>query len=174
MTASGDKRCAKCEVLKPLEDFNRRSRSPDGRQSYCRECKRTLWGDWRLANPDRLSDTHRRWRDTNREYDLERKRVWSKANPDKSRLASARRRARKAGVLFIPMTRRELRRLYSHPCAHCGATESLERDHIIPIARGGPDTFGNSQMLCKPCNTSKHTKFEIEQRAYRRRIERAA
>ena len=170
MSASGEKRCSKCEATKPLEDFNRDSSRADGRQNYCRGCRRAYYG----ANRARKFETDRAWYEANRERAAAAMRAWHEANPDKVKLKRARRRARLAGVPFVPMTRRELRRLYSQPCAHCGATENLHRDHIIPLYRGGPDTFGNSQMLCGSCNRSKGTKFEIEQRAYRRRIERAA
>ncbi|HEY9557770.1 MAG TPA: hypothetical protein VIR58_13615 [Acidimicrobiales bacterium] len=43
------KRCSKCRQRKPLEDFNRLTRSRDGRQSYCRECNRA----YHYANWDR-------------------------------------------------------------------------------------------------------------------------
>lgn len=33
------KRCPKCRVTKPLEDFHRASRRGDGRQPYCKECR---------------------------------------------------------------------------------------------------------------------------------------
>jgi hypothetical protein len=33
------KRCSKCKLDKPLEEFPRRSRSPSGRASWCSECK---------------------------------------------------------------------------------------------------------------------------------------
>lgn len=40
-------------------------------------------------------------------------------------------------------------------CAHCGATEGLRLDHIIPAAEGGPDTIDNAQRLCPPCHRAK-------------------
>lgn len=170
MSASGEKRCSKCEAVKPLEDFNRNAARSDGAQTYCRDCEQSYY----LTRAARKCHTSRLWAANNSERKSAARARWHRANPDKVRMSHARRRARLAGVPFVPMTRRELRRLYSQPCAHCGATEDLHRDHIIPIYRGGPDTFGNSQILCRSCNSSKGTKFEIEQRAYRRRIERAA
>lgn len=40
-------------------------------------------------------------------------------------------------------------------CLHCGSTEDLSLDHIIPWSMGGPDTVENFQTLCRPCNSSK-------------------
>jgi len=40
-------------------------------------------------------------------------------------------------------------------CRHCGATQDLELDHIIPLARGGTNTEKNLQVLCAPCIGSK-------------------
>jgi hypothetical protein len=44
---------------------------------------------------------------------------------------------------------------YGARCAECGATEYLEFDHIIPVARGGSNTDANVQLLCRMCNLKK-------------------
>ena len=40
-------------------------------------------------------------------------------------------------------------------CLHCGTTENLSIDHIIPWSKGGPDAEENYQTLCRPCNARK-------------------
>lgn len=40
-------------------------------------------------------------------------------------------------------------------CRLCGSTADLEKDHIIPISKGGPDIVDNTQMLCGPCHDGK-------------------
>ena len=45
--------------------------------------------------------------------------------------------------------------LSSGKCAYCGSVESLEIDHIIPVAKGGATEKSNLQVLCKPCNIKK-------------------
>lgn len=40
-------------------------------------------------------------------------------------------------------------------CVQCGDTRYLEFDHIIPHSRGGANTLGNVQLLCRDCNLKK-------------------
>ena len=40
-------------------------------------------------------------------------------------------------------------------CQHCGATQNLALDHIIPLSRGGLNTEKNLQVICAPCIRSK-------------------
>lgn len=40
-------------------------------------------------------------------------------------------------------------------CLKCGATESITRDHVIPLSRGGLHTITNLQPLCVSCNRRK-------------------
>lgn len=41
-------------------------------------------------------------------------------------------------------------------CAYCGCSGAiLERDHIIPLSKGGDHTKSNIVPACKPCNRKK-------------------
>ena len=40
-------------------------------------------------------------------------------------------------------------------CVKCGSSEKLEFDHMIPLSRGGSNTFRNVQLLCEGCNRQK-------------------
>ena len=44
-------------------------------------------------------------------------------------------------------------------CAYCGAQDGLQWDHLIPLARGGPDAFDNLVRACGTCNASKGAAF---------------
>lgn len=54
------KRCSKCRIEKPLEDFARRGSS--GRQAYCRKCNAKQRAEWLANNKERHRLNGRRWR----------------------------------------------------------------------------------------------------------------
>jgi hypothetical protein len=47
-------------------------------------------------------------------------------------------------------------------CMYCGKTGALQRDHVVPRARGGPDTALNIVMACAQCNGSKGDRLASE------------
>lgn len=44
---------------------------------------------------------------------------------------------------------------YSGRCAECDASDYLEFDHIVPVAKGGSNSDANVQLLCRRCNLKK-------------------
>lgn len=42
-------------------------------------------------------------------------------------------------------------------CLRCQLTVKLSLDHVIPVSKGGSSSAGNSQPLCKSCNSRKLT-----------------
>jgi hypothetical protein len=40
-------------------------------------------------------------------------------------------------------------------CVKCKAIDYIEFDHIIPFSKGGANTVGNIQLLCRRCNLAK-------------------
>jgi 5-methylcytosine-specific restriction protein A len=64
--------------------------------------------------------------------------------------------------------RAELKRAGAWTCADCGGfkvAQDLEIDHVIELADGGRDEWGNVQVLCKPCHQRKTTKAARARRA---------
>lgn len=42
-------------------------------------------------------------------------------------------------------------------CLACGSDDDLTLDHVIPLALGGRNSVENIQVLCRSCNSIKHT-----------------
>lgn len=77
------------------------------------------------------------------------------------------RKAHRRGAFGPSHTERDWTRLLSRHrglCAYCGIQPATQRDHIIPIARGGTDSIGNILPVCAACNMSKATSFVVEWR----------
>lgn len=71
-----------------------------------------------------------------------------------------KRRDQKQGVVcnFPSEIWDELKIYFDMACAYCGnSSVQLHKDHIIPLAKGGPLVYGNVLPVCKRCNSSKHT-----------------
>ena len=57
-----------------------------------------------------------------------------------------------------PLTNRALFRRDQNICLYCGkrfAERDLSRDHLVPISRGGKDSWTNVVTACKRCNARK-------------------
>lgn len=53
---SATKACTKCGAVKAISEFARDGRAKSGRQSHCKECKRSESATWYAANKERLKD----------------------------------------------------------------------------------------------------------------------
>lgn len=101
----------------------------------------------------------------NREYDLRhpgRRRAsflrWQKNNPEKNCERTRRRRALRLRAPICDFTLQEwfeIKKRYGYRCAYCGEQKPLERDHSIPLSRGGSHTASNIVPACRSCNSRK-------------------
>ncbi|GBG14323.1 cysteine desulfurase [Novimethylophilus kurashikiensis] len=58
----------------------------------------------------------------------------------------------------VPLTNQNLFSRDDNICCYCGLRfprGQLTREHVIPVARGGPNTWTNCATCCKPCNNAK-------------------
>jgi HNH endonuclease len=64
----------------------------------------------------------------------------------------------KTRIVLVRISSKVRKYVFDHDggqCQHCGATQNLELDYIIPLSRGGLNTEKNLQVLCAPCIRSK-------------------
>lgn len=91
-------------------------------------------------------------------------RAYFKTHHNKARAAFNRRRVRKyqAEGSHTEAEWEALKAQHNYTCLCCGKCEpeiELQRDHIIPLTKGGSDYITNIQPLCRSCNSSKSDKF---------------
>jgi hypothetical protein len=155
------KRCRTCEAAKPLTEFHRDSKSPDGVTYACRECACARARKWREENLERASAAQRAFNQTERGRELARERdrryresergreaararqaKWTAENPERARL-----NARKTFVKSAyGLTLEEYDEIVARGCAICGRTDGqicVDHDHTSGRVR---------DALCTNCN----------------------
>lgn len=104
-TSSSLKRCTKCKIEKPFEEFTRNRSRPDGYDSNCRDCRRIRTADTKEesrvyartryeGNKEKILEKNKEWKIANPEkmrvYGLRHTRKWRAANPEKKRESDRR------------------------------------------------------------------------------------
>lgn len=68
----------------------------------------------------------------------------------------------------VPFTKKNVFIRDGFKCQYCGGTNELTIDHIIPVSRGGKNTFENCVAACKPCNNKKNNRTPSEAKMFLR------
>jgi 5-methylcytosine-specific restriction endonuclease McrA len=123
------------------------------------EERRAKWPDVYQANVEQQREKHRRY---------------GQENPHKVREFARRRRARKRMNGSEPYTEAQILKIHGTVCHICagpidiskprkigspGWRMSLHIDHVIPLAKGGPDTLANVKPAHAVCNIAKSDKL---------------
>jgi len=137
---------------------------------------------YRAAHAPSVKAYNDEYRRVNYQKCLDLQRAWRSANPDKAKAATARwqaankgalrrnnqnRRARKAfnGGIVSRGIEARLMGLQRGRCAACGTglrKAGHHLDHIKPLAKRGQHADNNLQLLCPPCNMSKHARDPVD------------
>jgi 5-methylcytosine-specific restriction endonuclease McrA len=162
------------------------------RERYWRdpEARRLASAEWRKNNPEKSKALNagryvknkevakayaRTYYQANKETCLAKGKVLQKrhyeANKDQYYTRSAGRRAAKSGARGVLSRgiRKKLFTAQDGKCVYCHTAlpSNAHLDHIMPLAKGGPHTDENVQLLCPDCNLSKGAKSPDEFLAYR-------
>ena len=121
-------------------------------------------------NKDKIKDKSIKHYEANKESALIRQKIWAQNNKNKIREISRRRKARKLNNYTEKYTEKQVIEKYGTDCYLCGhkidmlATRligqpgwqnSLHIEHVIDIAKGGPDTLDNVKPAHALCNLKK-------------------
>jgi hypothetical protein len=120
-------------------------------------------------NKDKVHAKERSYRSRNKDKVSQWRKKYNDAHPEKSREWSSKRRARKRNVESEPWTHEEIAQAGTGFCPYCGKeiglvydSNIMEIDHMIPLARKGPNLKENLEPICCSCNAKKHTKTKEE------------
>ena len=163
-----EKKCGACKVTMSATDFYSNRYSPDGLNTYCKECAKAYKRREYSANPDPIREQKRTQRATPEYLEWQRAylREWRKANPTKAAEYTNRRNRRKEdnGGSHTAEEFKSLCEHYGNRCLCCREAKPLIADHVIPVVKGGTSDISNIQPLCKQCNQRKN----VHIRDYRR------
>jgi len=148
--------------------------------------------EWRNKNPERSAANQKKWNQENKTYVNQRakkykahqlllQRKYRKENPDKfraktrewrkkypyrARITDANKKAMRKGAegRYTKDDVNQILKMQRNKCAYCqkDLDDGYHVDHITPLCRGGSNWPRNLQMLCEPCNLSKHASDPID------------
>lgn len=168
------KRCAACKETKPLTEFHRDRRKPDGLRSRCKACTNAAQNAiQRKYKAETGQWPHRKYAEQQRAY---KRRIYAerraKGEPTERQLypetfanKDARRRARKLEAKIEVFTREEIFERDGWTCGVCRRPVdkalrwphpmSASLDHIVPISQHGDHTRANCRLAHLRCNLSR-------------------
>ena len=167
------KTCKRCNSIKPVCDFNKDKRYNDGLQSWCKACYRAYHSN-RKHQP-MLQQKRKEYMQKWYQDHIEKRQAANQAycrmrwHTDKT----YRDRKNKQGAIKNVKRRMKIKNSdnsltlkqwqalcekYQYRCLRCGEQKTLTIDHIVPLSRGGNNSIGNVQPLCRLCNGKKATK----------------
>ena len=168
-----NKKCTACQIYKPLGEFYPKCRGGGTTLSECKSCTLARNKEWRTRNRQQYLEWDRsRYPQTkdkirkrgrinyikNRDKIRKRTSEYQKANPDKCVLYTTKRNEIKRGLLadLTPEQWGTIKAVFKNKCAYCGKrTNKLEKEHVIPLSKGGTLTLRNIVPACRSCNSRK-------------------
>ena len=162
------KRCSKCGVEKPLEDFPVRKDTKDGYRGRCKECTSEYSRKYYQTHEIGTVKKQREYYKTHRIQLAKNEHKYNLSGKGKltSRRANHKSRARSKDTISTLTTEQWniILRKQNNRCNKCNKKFTKKRpptmDHIIPLLHNGDFTFETIQALCLSCNSSKHTKLD--------------
>jgi len=159
--------------------------------SVCKHCNKEFGLDVKISNYNKVyrlnkycsiecnKQSIKECIDRNRN-DYKKTETYKKAQAERKRNGTYRKRVIKNGNRYELITRRVLFQRFNYICQGCNIKcvhpnknnynehNCATIDHIKPISKGGSHTYDNTQLLCRKCNIMKSNKenyFEHKQRA---------
>lgn len=169
--------CTKCFEWKPLSEYNRRLDRAIGYYPKCKDCISERSAKYRETNHEELLSKKKVYARANSKHCTQKMREWELANPERAKeLRDSRNHARRARIISGGRWTADewewLFGLLGKCCVKCGRSIDLltklgikvNKDHIHPVAMGGMNVVENLQPLCEDCHKKKPRKETIDYR----------
>lgn len=170
--------CTFCKEEKETALFKKDAKKKDGFSSWCKKCHSIKNCEYQKKNRDKANVASSKYKKTEKgkqtrnkykagEAGLQAKKRYLSSEAGKSQQARSRatRRCNNDKVVndLTSSEWSEILKEQNHKCNICGITfdnsnikTRSERDHIIPLSKGGGLTRSNVQALCRCCNAKKY------------------
>lgn len=138
-----------------------RKESSSARHARYREQRNAYAKRYYQANKDYFAEHNRTYRSENLSERRAYCSAWKKANPEKNAAATRNRHAlKRASGSHTADDILKIGGCQKWRCASCrrNIRDDYHVDHVEPLALGGSNDQSNLQLLCPPCNQSKHAK----------------
>jgi len=137
------KECFKCKAIRPLEDFYKHPKMPDGHVNKCKKCNKNDVTANRNKNIEKI-------RAYDRERSKEPERIKTNTEVNRAWRAEDKRRTAAHNAVARAIRNGSLFRL---PCVRCKAEKSLahHEDYDKPL---------EIMWLCQPCHKQRHKELK--------------
>jgi hypothetical protein len=78
-----NKKCSKCKVIQPFEEFFKSKNKPDGLQPYCKDCCKSCTKKYKEENKDKLNAQCREYERLNKDKISAQRREYRRLNKEK-------------------------------------------------------------------------------------------
>jgi len=141
-----EKKCFKCQIIKPLTEFYKHSEMADGHLNKCKECTKNDANKHRFKNLEKI-----------RAYDRERAKIPERIKATTEITRAWRAEDKKRSIAHNAVSR-AIRNgsLFRLPCIRCGEKKSVahHEDYDKPL---------EVMWLCQPCHKKRHKEIDGNQ-----------
>lgn len=135
----GERKCSHCGIIYPAtnEYFSYNDKEHRRFSNRCKECAAK-----KQRNNPKRQQTYQKWCSNHPQKVIE------KAMKRYELLLSS-------DYTLTDKEWQEVLKYFNNSCAYCGSSESLTKDHVVPIIKGGTTSRNNIIPACLSCNRSK-------------------
>lgn len=128
------KTCTECQQTKPLDGFYKRSRAPDGHETWCKVCRLNHNRKWLAKNKDLHNELTRSWYERNKDQHLVNSKEWYAANRHRKLATTTARELRCKQATPAWVDREAIIKIYAEAKQKTQETGiQHDVDHIVPL-----------------------------------------